>query len=196
MAEPTQIEDDALSEVQQVTPTVGGFWRGTVKSLPKNLILTPGTIRTCSKCNEDKPHSDFPVDGRSYCRACKGKGHSIWWRKQTVEKRRYYSLLGDKPGQYKRRREKAWKIRLEMITAYGGKCVCCGIDEPLFLTLEHLNGGGREHRRRLKTHKACTIYEELKRLGWPSEYTILCYNCNSVKGQKGICPHEQSRKQS
>jgi hypothetical protein len=31
---------------------------------------------------------------------------------------------------------------MEMLSAYGGKCVCCGESEYKFLAIDHINGGG------------------------------------------------------
>lgn len=153
----------------------------------------------CSRCHTDKPKSAFYIDRKtrgkqhyqSYCKECRNVYQRAYWATVPRERRRAYRANQDIAGQQARRRARYWQLRLEMIAAYGGKCSCCGEPEPAFLTLEHLNGGGRAHMRRL--HKAGNIYKELKELGWPSVYTVLCFNCNSVKGSRGICPHEQYR---
>ena len=38
-----------------------------------------------------------------------------------------------------------WKLRLDIISAYGGKCKCCGETTPEFLSLEHSKGDGQIH---------------------------------------------------
>ena len=78
--------------------------------------------------------------------------------------------------------------RLEVIEAYGGKCVCCGEAHPEFLTVDHVFNDGAEER---KTEWSGTWYAKLKKLGWPKDrYQLLCWNCNSSKGIHGYCPHQ------
>jgi hypothetical protein len=93
------------------------------------------------------------------------------------------------------------RLRAEMVAAYGGACSCCGELNPAFLTLEHLNGGGAEHKKRLGTiggRKAGPdkVLRDLRRRGWPKdEATVLCFNCNCAKYFRGdgVCPHELER---
>lgn len=86
------------------------------------------------------------------------------------------------------RRHKA--LRKEMIEAYGGKCQCCGEDEPLFLELDHIKNDGHKHRRTIGRGSGVT-YRTLKKAGWPrGDYQLLCANCNAGKARNGgVCPH-------
>ncbi len=69
------------------------------------------------------------------------------------------------------------KIKLEMISAYGGRCSLCGETHWEFLTIDHINGGGSRHRKTVGSGGA--FYRWLKRRGWPKgEYRLLCANCN------------------
>lgn len=79
------------------------------------------------------------------------------------------------------------KIKLEGINYYGGKCSCCGEPEPKFLTLEHKNG--RKEHDNLTGKKA---WAKVKSLGYPNDYTVLCFNCNCCKGAYGYCAHEKA----
>jgi hypothetical protein len=82
-----------------------------------------------------------------------------------------------------------WKLRLEMISAYGGKCVCCGETIPEFLSIDHINNDGYE-KRIDGEQSGAALYKALKRQGWPSDnYQLLCMNCNFAKGHFGACPH-------
>lgn len=86
-----------------------------------------------------------------------------------------------------------WKIRLEMIEAYGGKCVCCGETEPQFLTIDHINNDGYS-KRLAGEGSGATLYMKLKKLDWPKEeYQLLCMNCNFAKGHFGCCPHTKEQ---
>lgn len=79
------------------------------------------------------------------------------------------------------------RLRRQMIVAYGSRCACCGEDESAFLTLDHVNGGGKEHRRRAgNTDK---MLREIRARGWPKdEFRLLCWNCNCGR-RGGECPH-------
>jgi hypothetical protein len=82
------------------------------------------------------------------------------------------------------------KLRDELVEAYGGVCACknCPETNPAFLTLEHVNGDGRQHRAKVGSHS----YADLRRRGWPQEgYTLLCWNCNAMTRGGRACPHEQ-----
>lgn len=48
-----------------------------------------------------------------------------------------------------RERIRAAALRLEMISAYGGKCNCCSESEPMFLELDHADGRGKQHREEI-----------------------------------------------
>jgi hypothetical protein len=86
---------------------------------------------------------------------------------------------------------RAISLKQEMIAAYGGKCSCCGESRFEFLTLDHVNGGGKSHRSRVGGGGA-HLYADLKRRGWPQgEYQLLCFNCNTAKFYYGTCPHQQ-----
>ncbi|MFA5380295.1 MAG: hypothetical protein WC455_31325 [Dehalococcoidia bacterium] len=85
-------------------------------------------------------------------------------------------------------RKKVAERRNTLIDGYGGKCVCCGETTREFLTLEHINGGGRAHRRSLGGSKA--VYQDVIDRGFPPEFTLLCMNCNFAKRFGRKCPHE------
>lgn len=88
------------------------------------------------------------------------------------------------------------KLRQDVVTAYGGKCECCGETEMAFLTLDHINGGGRAERERGGDRGQKiggeAIYSRLRREGYPPGFRILCWNCNAATHfAGGVCPHQQ-----
>lgn len=82
-----------------------------------------------------------------------------------------------------------FKIKSEVVNHYGGKCKCCGESRIEFLSIDHIEGDGYEHRRRLKMRGGLAFYLWLKRNGFPDGYRVLCHNCNSSLGIYGYCPH-------
>lgn len=176
------------------------------------------TEKYCPACDTVKPRSEWGSnksrhDGlHSICRQCaieKRKAHAKanpekkrannarWYqsRKDRVadmNKKRYAANAED----FKRRaRECREKLKAQVFDAYGGYvCNCCGETEPTFLTIDHVNNDGNEHRRQL-AGKNGTIGNQMYRWlidnGFPEGFQILCYNCNIGKYRNGgICPHK------
>lgn len=131
----------------------------------------------CVACGKTK------VANGAYCKRCRKRSRA-YTRKWKVE----HPDRKQKAG--RRHRDWHWKIRLEVINAYGGKCVCCGEIQPLLLTIDHRNGDGKEHRKKLGQK---SIYPVVKREGFPKDrYQLLCFNCNIGRHHNGgTCPHKE-----
>lgn len=84
------------------------------------------------------------------------------------------------------------KLRQNVIAAYGGMCACCGERNEVFLVIDHLNGGGNAHRRRVGGSSQ-TFYRWLRDGGYPAEFRVLCQNCNWAV-RMGGCPHQESNR--
>ena len=79
--------------------------------------------------------------------------------------------------------------RLLCLREYGNKCTCCGEERTEFLSIDHVNGDGAAHRKKLSGK---LIYLWLIRNGFPKDgFRILCHNCNCARGFYGYCPHER-----
>lgn len=113
--------------------------------------------------------------------------HHAHPEKQVARQRKYYAANKDVCDN--RSKANARRIRLEIIAAYGGKCECCGEERIEFLAIDHINGGGRRHRKSLSGN----FYRWLKRNNFPEGFRVLCHNCNSALGFYGYCPHKQSK---
>lgn len=85
--------------------------------------------------------------------------------------------------------------RLEALDAYGRRCACCGETTLAFLTIDHINNDGAEHRRSIVGGgSGSTFIKWLKRNGYPKDnFQVLCFNCNCAKSKTGVCPHESMR---
>lgn len=76
--------------------------------------------------------------------------------------------------------------RMQVLIAYGNKCVCCGETQNEFLAIDHMNGGGNKHRKEVRH-----VYRWIKNNGFPDGFQVLCHNCNMAKGFYGECPHKK-----
>ena len=86
-------------------------------------------------------------------------------------------------------REVIIPFREAVLDHYGRRCACCGETQVVFLTVDHVNNDGAEHR---KTVHASAIYRWLLRSGFPPGFQILCFNCNCGKQRNGgTCPHQR-----
>lgn len=90
-----------------------------------------------------------------------------------------------------RTKAKNLKLRLDVLSHYtigdSIKCNCCGIDTIEFMAIDHINGGGHQHRKSLGV--GGNFYSWLKRNNYPPGFQVLCHNCNLAKGFYGECPH-------
>lgn len=165
--------------------------------IPAQNQLIESATKRCIRCGLEKSHQEFcrhkkSKDGLSgYCKICNSEVKKLW-RKNNPElarrlRRRSFEKHRDKRNES--RRQQRQKLRNEVISYYGGKCKCCGETTNEFLTIDHINGGGAEYRRRDSSHSH--IYHWLKQNNFPAEgFRILCYNCNCCLGHYGYCPHQ------
>jgi len=83
------------------------------------------------------------------------------------------------------------KYKLDALEKYGKVCYCCGQDNYLFLSIDHILNNGREESRKLKYN---SIYLWLKQNNHPdrNDLRVACYNCNCGRNiTKGECPHKK-----
>jgi hypothetical protein len=68
-------------------------------------------------------------------------------------------------------------------------CTCCSESRIEFLAIDHVEGGGNQHRKAIGLSGGHGFYAYLAREGFPSGYRVLCHNCNSAIAKHGYCPH-------
>ncbi len=137
-------------------------------------------MKTCKGCKELKPIEEFHNrnDGHgdnkfSHCKACENaRSRDKYYR--TIDKQRL------------RAKKKHAILKQAVLDYYGHECSCCGQEGDAFLAIDHIHGGGSQHR---KTISAGNFYCWLKREGFPSGFQTLCHNCNWAKSHGG-CPHK------
>jgi hypothetical protein len=133
-------------------------------------------IKKCTSCGLDKPCSEFYEKSEakrknkywSICKVCELKRREqfkTYWRKLRQDrKHRVMSFYSE--GQ--------------------PKCACCGELSVEFLALDHIEGGGGQHRKREKISNMALWAENN---GYPPIFRVLCMNCNFSMGAFGFCPH-------
>jgi len=160
-------------------PTKTGEWFCTQQCAGEGRrailsLLAGGDGILRSKAEKDRLHYENNVDAR---------------REQATG---YYRANRLDILQKKRDQDRAAKQ--QVVDAYGGECVCCGEKMIEFLTIDHIDGRGHLHRK--KVGKGRRIYKDLIALGFPKDnYRLLCFNCNIVRGFYGYCPHHPEDRQ-
>lgn len=135
----------------------------------------------CGECGKN-PYRQ----GKKSCESCSKK------------RRDRYEAYGDKETRRKQAEIIRHERRKRILEHYGGKCSCCGEAEFIFLSIDHINGGGNEHRRQIGNNpdSRCgssstqfAIWIETN--NYPDTLQILCHNCNMGKHLNGgVCPHK------
>jgi hypothetical protein len=86
-------------------------------------------------------------------------------------------------------REYRAKIRSLVFGHYGTWCVCCGENEPEFLSIDHIAGDGAA--KRSEHGSGASFYYWLVSHDFPQGFQVLCYNCNFAKRTYKECPHSK-----
>lgn len=142
----------------------------------------------CPKCELWLLPSAFGVSKRnkhkgivSLCKKCRNAYTSDWYKNNKEVRQRHVTEERD-------------ALRVEVRRAYGDRCSCCRETEPLFLTMDHVNRDGKQHRKLVGS--GLSFYRWLRMNEFPKEgFRLLCYNCNCGRERNGgTCPHEQNRK--
>lgn len=75
------------------------------------------------------------------------------------------------------------ELKLIAFTTYGGaKCSLCPETRIAALHIDHISGGGNNHRKEIKQ----SIYNWLKKHKYPNGFRVLCANCNIREYRKSI----------
>jgi hypothetical protein len=120
----------------------------------------------------------YPDGHGRYCRDCNNLSDSHNYQL-------HIATFREKSRDFKRH------LKMEVLLSYGGKCACCGATDFEFLSIDHINNDGAEHRRQMGAFRSNSknIYAWLKQHDYPEGFQVLCMNCNCAKAWFGYCPH-------
>lgn len=113
------------------------------------------------------------------CMACQAECNRRWRLNNRAKVNGHVKVYGQ-------------RLRDIVTEAYGGKCACprCPESNSRFLTLDHVNNDGVTDRRGRGRSRSLNSYRRAIREGFPSEFQLLCWNCNSGRAANGgVCPH-------
>lgn len=171
----------------------------------------PRNEKPCNDCGTVKPLAEFGLrsnrpDGHDdRCKPCMSQYRKRLYdparelarfrlrmevkanRDKAVERnRRWVQANPDKArAKVERHRE---SVRTQVFDHYGRTCACCGGTEDL--TIDHVSGGGSQHRLEVlgrKNAAGTTFYPWLIRNGFPGGFQTLCFPCNNSKGTRERC---------
>lgn len=182
-------------QCREVKPLTAFARRGDTGGYRNQCMKCRNSTQTVSHCEGCGKSFGRWSDGRKLCAQCRPKPVKPCARcgaefTGSTESRRYCSVACRDAALKSQRVETRKAERIEILRAYGGPepaCVCCGEREPVFLALDHINGGGGQQRKELG---GGGFYTWLRRNGYPAGFRVLCHNCNFGRQLNGgICPH-------
>lgn len=162
-------------------------------------------FRLCKKCRREKLLLDFPVYDRKNglrrheCLVCHNSRMNVHYlRNKDYRLQRAQQRYAAKPSSVRTAEEKQrvnerskgyrqthFQIILDH---YGARCVCCGEDQRVFLTIDHKNDDGGKFRNAQGV--SLRFYRWIIKNNFPDDLQILCYNCNCGRARNGgVCPH-------
>lgn len=149
--------------------------------------------KVCRGCGKQRNAPEF-IERKAVvkCKACRS-GDSLERRAREMKEVLTALKQETQPitmAKFKGRRSDALSRRRRrdaVLKVYGGYCQCCGETQYEFLAIDHIEGGGMNHRRALRSQN---IYPWLIKNNYPEGFQVLCHNCNLAKGFYGACPHQ------
>lgn len=158
----------------------------------------------CSKCGRRKP-----TKGRRQCEHCLSVARAANSRRRQEKKEQklcYDCQQPATPGYTRcdtcraaanqRAAEYSSELKQAVMEHYGGAvCACCGEDNLIMLTMDHIDQNGGDHRRELGHELSAgqKFYQWLRRNKYPKGYRVLCRNCNYAVYHSidHCCPHRR-----
>jgi len=143
--------------------------------------------KTCPQCKRTLPIKNFHRDNQTK------SGISCWCKKCKLEacNNRYRNNKTVRLNNSIITKKLRDKNRDLVFRHYGNKCSCCGESTKEFLTIDHINNDGANHRRENGLRGGGAVHRWLINHNFPEDFQILCFNCNCAKYIYKICPHKK-----
>lgn len=152
--------------------------------------------KVCLNCNNTKPITNFT--GKGVQKSTGKKYRDSICRKCRKQQRKHLKLCpscarpAKEGGTYcnkcldimkKSKKRTHAKDKKAAFLNYGEHCALCGESLLEFLTIDHINDDGAEHRRELRSggNGGHNIYAWLRKNKYPHGFQTLCCNCNMAK---------------
>ncbi len=159
----------------------------------------------CPRCEQTKDRDEFykarkSKDGRAtYCKQCSKEKQREWKDKnrEHVRQQNRQWHRDNRESSLARKAQYREDLRREVFGHYCGNsdkpfCQCCGENILVFLSIDHINGGGRQHREEIGKLGGSEFLFWIR--GLPEGYQVLCRNCNWGRfANGGVCPHRRRR---
>ena len=109
------------------------------------------------------------------CRQAAYASHRRW-----VEANKAYT------NEYARKKHKRHydTLKIEVFNVLGNVCRACGLIDARVLQIDHVNGGGREDRK--KHGRPEVMFRSIIKEGHQNKYQLLCANCHALKTHHGL----------
>lgn len=172
----------------------------------RNPVARGGRVSRCRQCESERNHLRYAVNREQVLERNRQRyadnleqererGHR--YRTDNLEKerersRRRYEDPIYRAQQAEYQRERCADLRTAVFDHYGTTCSCpgCDVADLQYLTIDHPDGNGRQHREELfgnSAHAGYRFYRWLRDNGWPAGYVVLCFRCNPSKGATPHC---------
>lgn len=123
--------------------------------------------KRCPHCKQVKDEDCFWKNTRYY----DGLGSRCKKCETDIKREKRKNNIGCY-GKEKRRRKKC------VMEHYGKACAWCGFGDWRALTIDHVDGDGAEHRKKVIS---ANLYRWLIKNNFPPGFRILCMNCQFIK---------------
>lgn len=170
-------------------------------------------MKTCTKCGQSKSLESYYYDNHKVdkkhpeCKSCfnqrmketrKTKAYKIYFNPYQKEWQRKYrktaKYIAWRKQALTKQAIKSRELKYLVMKHYGSQCVCCGIKEICFLSIDHKNNNGYLERVEKKNRPSgYFMYKKIIARNYPNDLQIMCFNCNVAKQHNGgECPHKSN----
>lgn len=126
----------------------------------------------CRLCARDRERERFSSPAGKLAKRRKNRASYVNSREKRLASARDYQL----------------RTKLEVLSRYSGgkpRCASCGEEDVRFLGLDHLDGGGKAHKREIGGAGGF-VYLWARKNGYPPMFQVLCHNCNVRKSSRFV----------